>query len=340
MDAWLLEALNLEIASTRLDDLMLLFSTAGLVMLPGIGAWMLFQRRYWRVALVLVGSLAATLALTLALQGLVLRPRPVDVRLIIATPAFWSFPSGHASLAFCAATLLALVYRRGWVLATGLLGALAVGLSRVYLGHHYPSDILGGALLGAGVAALFYGLWLGRGPRLRWGIWPQLSLVLIITQMAYLGLLPRGWSLGLPYADKALHFLLFGMLAFWLHLWLRGRRIPLRRWPRLSLAGAIVLTAAAFEELLQMLSPNRSADPLDLVCDLVGIVVFVRAAERLLRRKRPPPRETSIARRSTSVASASQSRNIRTSCDGSSSPAGRPALRPAPWPDGRGGRSV
>ena len=291
MDQQLLRLLNRDLASVRLDDLMLLVSVAALVVLPGLGLWMLWHRRHRRAALTLVGALAASLLLTLLLQLVVARPRPDDVRLVLPAPAFCSFPSGHAALAWCAAVLLSLTYRSRGLLCGSLLGAALVSVSRVYLGHHYPSDVLGGALLGAGVGALFHGLWLGvdrtLAGRLRWVLWPQLALVAIITEVAYLGLLPR-WSGGLPHADKLLHFLLFGLLAFLVHLWLRGRRVALGR-VALPLALPLVLVPAALEELAQLLSRSRSADVTDLLCDLAGMLLFVWLGDRLLRRRPATP---------------------------------------------------
>jgi undecaprenyl-diphosphatase len=62
-----------------------------------------------------------------------------------------SLPSGHAATAFAGATVLSLVWPR-WSLALYAL-ALAIGASRVYVGVHYPFDILTGALLGTAVGA-------------------------------------------------------------------------------------------------------------------------------------------------------------------------------------------
>jgi undecaprenyl-diphosphatase len=64
--------------------------------------------------------------------------------------AYASFPSGHATTAFATAVLLTLWYPR-WAGAWLGLAAL-VGLSRVVLGSHFPSDVLAGALLGSAVA--------------------------------------------------------------------------------------------------------------------------------------------------------------------------------------------
>ncbi len=64
--------------------------------------------------------------------------------------AYASFPSGHATTAFAVAVILSLWYPRGTPLFLGL--AVMVGISRVMLGSHFPSDVLAGAVLGGGVA--------------------------------------------------------------------------------------------------------------------------------------------------------------------------------------------
>ena len=65
-----------------------------------------------------------------------------------------SFPSGHTSFAFATATSLSIKYPRWYVIAPSYLWAGAVGYSRMNLGVHYPSDVLAGAMLGAGSAWL------------------------------------------------------------------------------------------------------------------------------------------------------------------------------------------
>lgn len=67
-----------------------------------------------------------------------------------------SFPSGHTSIAFSTATSLSLAYPKWYVIAPSYLWACSVGYSRMNLGVHYPSDVLAGALLGAGSAWLSY----------------------------------------------------------------------------------------------------------------------------------------------------------------------------------------
>jgi undecaprenyl-diphosphatase len=65
-----------------------------------------------------------------------------------------SFPSGHATTAFALATLLTLWYPRGAIGFLGLAGV--VGVTRVFLGAHFPSDVLAGAALGTTVALIVH----------------------------------------------------------------------------------------------------------------------------------------------------------------------------------------
>jgi membrane-associated phospholipid phosphatase len=103
----------------------------------------------WRRA---SGAVAGAYALNTALKLLVGRRRPSlpGLPALTATPTGLSFPSAHASTSFAGA----LAYSRLGLPARPLF-ALAAGLSfsRVYLGVHYPSDVLAGALLGGALAA-------------------------------------------------------------------------------------------------------------------------------------------------------------------------------------------
>ncbi|MFQ5443640.1 MAG: phosphatase PAP2 family protein [Nitrospinales bacterium] len=84
------------------------------------------------------------------LKPLFARPRPcVDLNHVISVvncTRGYSFPSNHAINVFTVATLVSLHFKNTYLLAFTLAGL--VGLSRIYLGVHYPSDILGGAILG------------------------------------------------------------------------------------------------------------------------------------------------------------------------------------------------
>lgn len=84
------------------------------------------------------------------LKPLIARPRPYltlpDVILPVGPLSDYSFPSTHTLLAV-ALTLIFIKYRPRWRLACWVLVGLVIW-SRIYLGYHYPSDILAGALLG------------------------------------------------------------------------------------------------------------------------------------------------------------------------------------------------
>lgn len=85
------------------------------------------------------------------LKPLFARVRPCDVnqavQLLIANPGGYSFPSGHTSASFAAASVLRFREKRKVAVPALLLAAL-IGFSRMYLYVHYPTDIAGGILLG------------------------------------------------------------------------------------------------------------------------------------------------------------------------------------------------
>ena len=66
----------------------------------------------------------------------------------------YSFPSGHTSTAFTLATSLSMAYPKWYVIVPSYVYACTAGDSRMHLGVHYPSDVLAGAIVGAGSALL------------------------------------------------------------------------------------------------------------------------------------------------------------------------------------------
>lgn len=96
----------------------------------------------------------------MGLKAIVRRPRPYvkyeDDLIPVTTERSFSFPSGHTSFAFSTATSLSLQYPKWYVITPAFLWATSIGFSRMYLGVHYPSDVLTGAVIGALAAYLSY----------------------------------------------------------------------------------------------------------------------------------------------------------------------------------------
>jgi undecaprenyl-diphosphatase len=142
-----------------LDDVMIHVTALGdglvLVMLVGVVSVFLWLTRHrWSVYVLLAGMFGGQVMNTL-LKEVFARPRP-DVIEALARVTTKSFPSGHAmsafigygSIAYIIARLepTAALRRTTWAIA--VLTILAVGFSRMYLGVHYPSDVLAGFMAG------------------------------------------------------------------------------------------------------------------------------------------------------------------------------------------------
>ncbi len=75
-----------------------------------------------------------------------------------------SFPSAHTAAAFSLATSMSMKYPKWYVIAPSAVWACSVGFSRMNEGVHYPSDVIGGAVIGAGcaVANVYVNRWLNK----------------------------------------------------------------------------------------------------------------------------------------------------------------------------------
>jgi len=108
------------------------------------------NREAWVICAVL-GPIA--IGLNYVVKLVVKRPRPVLEGLppLGGAPSSLSFPSAHATSSFAVATAMARVEPLG---ALAFVLAFALALGRPYLGMHYPSDVLAGALLGVGLGLI------------------------------------------------------------------------------------------------------------------------------------------------------------------------------------------
>lgn len=109
-------------------------------------------------------NLGASVLVTDILKVSVNRTRPADRYpndVFVLSPTHnQSFPSGHSSLAFATATTISIQYHKWYVTVPAYLWASSVGYSRMYLGKHYPSDVLAGAAVGIGTS--YAGHWLNQ----------------------------------------------------------------------------------------------------------------------------------------------------------------------------------
>lgn len=98
-----------------------------------------------------------TLANNLLLKNLLARTRPYEIvpglQRIIEAQGDFSFPSGHTGCSFAAAVVICVMCPRRYGIAAMVL-AVMIALSRLYVGVHFPTDVIGGALIGT-AAALF-----------------------------------------------------------------------------------------------------------------------------------------------------------------------------------------
>ena len=121
-------------------------------------------KKYRKQGVLLLGGLAVGLLVgNVILKNVVARPRPCwldsSVRLLVASPADYSFPSGHTLSSVIGAVVLTRTNRRFGYAAIPL--AALIAFSRLYLYVHFPSDVLAGAILGVVIGTLVY----------RWGGW-------------------------------------------------------------------------------------------------------------------------------------------------------------------------
>lgn len=152
MDWGILHGIRQTLSCGVLDFLMPKITVFG----SGGALWLLaalvltISKKYRKYGMVLFGTLAIGFLIgNVGLKNLVARPRPCwleDVRLLVATPEDYSFPSGHTLSSVIGAVVLTAANRKFALWAVP--AAVLIAFSRLYLYVHFPSDVLAAAVLG------------------------------------------------------------------------------------------------------------------------------------------------------------------------------------------------
>lgn len=164
-DTNLFYSINQGMAST-VTDLLMPILTNFKVWAPLLGIFCIYQ--IWKggengricIAAIIVGVIICDQLCSSVLKEIIQRPRPchifTDINLLVNCGAGKSFPSSHAANSMMGITLIALFFRnhKFWLPIIPII----IGISRIFVGVHYPLDVLAGWILGIGVA--FFTYWL------------------------------------------------------------------------------------------------------------------------------------------------------------------------------------
>jgi undecaprenyl-diphosphatase len=169
LDTWTFHLINRSLQNPLFDLVMPILSTKRYFLLPAAAVILMLVvwggRRMWVLLAVAVAAVALSDLGTNLIKAMLHRTRPChvihDIHLLAGCTRSFSLPSNHASNMFALAAVGWLGFRRWrWAL---LLLAAGVAYSRVYLGVHYPADVLAGAvwggLVGWGCSFLAAHLW-------------------------------------------------------------------------------------------------------------------------------------------------------------------------------------
>lgn len=147
-----------------IDIIFNFFSLRGIFALVWLVVFLLFMKYHERDGkfsrLLFLSLLSTTILVNFVMKNIVDRPRPLSLTPYIPSmadsipflfisktyPSDYAFPSGHASLAFCAAFIFSYFYKKNSIYFYSI--ATVIAFSRVYLGFHYVSDVFFGALFG------------------------------------------------------------------------------------------------------------------------------------------------------------------------------------------------
>lgn len=158
-DFAILDFIHNYLSSPILDKLMVFITTLGNAGMIWIitGLVMLCTKKYRKTGIMLVVGLTIGLILgNFILKPGIARIRPFGIKegieLLIKAPTDYSFPSGHTLASIISAVIILLHHKKIGYCAMAL--AVLIAFSRLYLYVHFPTDIIGGALLGTIIAII------------------------------------------------------------------------------------------------------------------------------------------------------------------------------------------
>jgi undecaprenyl-diphosphatase len=157
-----------ELRSEAMNVVMRAITTLGdfdmVLVLAGVAS-LVFWRRSWRAVFFTLTAVIGAGILNTAVKTLFARDRP-PIAEAVYEPGGFSYPSGHSMGALALALAVALAVSRLWpprvarvVWIVAGVYAFAIGLSRIYLGVHFPSDVLGGFALSTAWVLLLDATW-------------------------------------------------------------------------------------------------------------------------------------------------------------------------------------
>jgi len=132
------------------------FGVPGIMIINGL---VKKKRILWRNGLTIILAVATSAIVANILKYLIDLPRPYEIYPFIEKLSVGgspTFPSGHTADAFAFAVAAAFIYKKWFIVIPCLLWASLVGYSRMCLGVHFPSDVIGGAFIGAACAGIYY----------------------------------------------------------------------------------------------------------------------------------------------------------------------------------------